>query len=94
MVGRAISSNVAAPSQSRLRRDSAKLVWLTAASIVSRRRQNVLSCGLPPISIIVAQGPYQFDMTSLLSGCDYLLAGYFGAFGSPFASSAAFIALS
>jgi hypothetical protein len=39
------------------RRESTALVRLAGTSIVSRCRQNALSCGFPPALIAVAQGP-------------------------------------
>ena len=42
---------------SKLRRESTGLAWLAGTSIVSRCRQNTLSCGLRPALIAVAQGP-------------------------------------
>jgi hypothetical protein len=71
-VGKTISIAAAAPSQSTLRRESTGLVWLVGTSIVSRRRQKVFSCGFMPASIDVAQGPYCFAMTLLLSGTVWL----------------------
>ena len=43
------------------------LVWLTGTNMFIRRFQNVLSCGLDPTWIAVAQGPYWFVMLSFLS---------------------------
>ncbi len=67
-VGTTIITIAVAASQKRFRRESVVPVWLAETSLVSRRRQKLLNCGLPPRSIIVAQGPYWLDITLLLSG--------------------------
>jgi hypothetical protein len=68
MLGKQPISTPAAPSRKMSRRDSTGLVRLAETSLVIRRRQNVLSCGLPPTSIDVAQGPKGFSIALLLSG--------------------------
>ncbi len=52
-----VRSAASAKSPSRLRLETTGLVRLAGTSIVSRCRQNELSCGFRPASIAVAQGP-------------------------------------
>jgi hypothetical protein len=61
-VGKMHASIPAANRKDKLRRDSTGLVRLAGTSIFSRLFQNALSCGFPPTSISVAQGPYLFVM--------------------------------
>jgi hypothetical protein len=65
-VGNKHASIPAATRNDKLRRDSTGLVRLAGTSIFSLLFQNALSCGFPPTSISVAQGPYLFAMAFIL----------------------------